>query len=81
VGGPSFVSGLTLDIPVASHAESYARIVAGTAFRRRLIQAASNVAALAYDEQVGAALRVEVVDGVLALEVLEIRTVDNRRHG
>jgi replicative DNA helicase len=50
VGGPAFITALTNAVPTSIHAEHYARIVERTATRRRLIDAAGQIAALAYQE-------------------------------
>jgi replicative DNA helicase len=51
IGGPAFLTALVNQVPTSINAESYGRIVASHAARRRLIQAANQIAALAYDEQ------------------------------
>ena len=50
VGGASFITTLINVVPTSIHAEHYARIVERTATRRRLIEAAGQIAALAYQE-------------------------------
>ena len=50
VGGPAFISSLINAVPTSIHAEHYARIVERTAVRRRLIDAAGQIAGLAYQE-------------------------------
>ncbi|MGH2593241.1 MAG: replicative DNA helicase [Anaerolineae bacterium] len=50
IGGPAFVSHLVNVVPTAIHAEGYGRIVERAAVRRRLLQAASDVAQYAYEE-------------------------------
>ncbi len=50
MGGPAFVSHLVNVVPTAIHAEGYGRIVERAAVRRRLLQAASDIAQYAYDE-------------------------------
>ena len=50
VGGPAFIMSLINAVPTSIHAEHYARIVERTATRRRLIEAASQIAVLAYQE-------------------------------
>lgn len=51
VGGASYLSELTNYVPTASHAASYAEIVANAAVRRRLIKAGGNITELAFDEE------------------------------
>jgi replicative DNA helicase len=53
IGGIAYLTGLTTVTPSALHAEEYARIVGEKASRRRLLQAASEVAKLAYNEDLG----------------------------
>ncbi len=50
VGGPAYITTLINVVPTSIHAEHYARIVERTATRRRLIEAAGQIAALAYQE-------------------------------
>lgn len=50
VGGPAFITSLINAVPTAVHAEHYAHIVERTATRRRLLEAAGQIAALAYQE-------------------------------
>lgn len=49
VGGASYLSHLVSIVPTSIHIEHYARIVARCATMRRLISAASEIAALGYD--------------------------------
>jgi replicative DNA helicase len=49
-GGPAFISYLINVVPTAIHAEGYGRIVERAAVRRKLLQAASDIAQYAYDE-------------------------------
>jgi replicative DNA helicase len=50
VGGPAFITSLINAVPTSVHAEHYARIVERTATRRRLLDAAGQIAVLAYQE-------------------------------
>ena len=50
VGGTMFVTSLVNAVPTSVHAEHYARIIERAATRRRLIDAAGQIAALAYQE-------------------------------
>ena len=50
IGGAAFITTLINAVPTSIHAEHYARIVERTATRRRLIDAAGQIAALAYQE-------------------------------
>lgn len=51
VGGAAFISHLINVVPTAIHAEGYAVIMDGNARRRALLEAASEIAQLAYDEK------------------------------
>lgn len=51
VGGIAYLVELSTEVPTAGHAEFYARIVAGTAARRRLIETGGKISALGYDER------------------------------
>jgi replicative DNA helicase len=59
IGGPAYLSGLINATPTSIHVEFYARIVERTGLLRRLIDAAGQIARLAYDESQDAG---EVVD-------------------
>jgi replicative DNA helicase len=50
IGGAGFITSLINAVPTSIHAEYYARIVERTATRRRLIEAAGQIAGLAYQE-------------------------------
>ncbi len=50
-GGPAFVAHLLNVVPTSLHVEAYAKIVQRDALRRRLLEAATEVAKLAYDDQ------------------------------
>ncbi len=50
VGGTVFVTSLVNAVPTSIHAEHYARIIERAATRRRMIDAAGQIAALAYQE-------------------------------
>jgi replicative DNA helicase len=51
VGGPAYLTGLINAVPTSIHVEHYATIVQRAAIRRRLIEAAGQIAALAYKEE------------------------------
>ena len=50
IGGLSYVSSLANQVPTSANVEYYARIVERTAILRRLIHAAGQIAAVAYNE-------------------------------
>lgn len=50
VGGAAYITYLINTVPTAIHAEYYARIVERTAILRRLISAAGQIAAIAYED-------------------------------
>jgi replicative DNA helicase len=50
VGGAAYITSLINAVPTAIHAEYYGRIVERTAILRRLISAAGQIAAIAYEE-------------------------------
>lgn len=50
VGGPAYLTALINAVPTSVHVEYYAHIVERTSLLRRLISAASQIAALAYEE-------------------------------
>jgi len=53
VGGPAYMSSLGSNVPTSLHAEAYGRIVEANAIRRRMLDAANQIARLAYEEQKG----------------------------
>lgn len=50
VGGASYLTGLINEVPTSGNIEYYAQIVSRTALHRRLIHAAGQIAALAYEQ-------------------------------
>lgn len=52
--GPAYITGLIATIPSGLYAVHYAKVVAETALRRRLIAAAGEIARIAYNEAEGA---------------------------
>ncbi len=50
IGGSAYITSLINAVPTAIHAEAYGRIVERTALRRRLIEAASEIAKIAYED-------------------------------
>jgi replicative DNA helicase len=51
IGGPAYVTALINNVPSSLHAEAYGRIIEQTAIRRRMLDAANQVAKLAYQEE------------------------------
>ncbi len=52
-GGAAYLTALINNVPSSLHAEAYGRIVEGTAVRRRMLEAANQIAKLAYQEDIG----------------------------
>ncbi len=50
IGGPAYLAALANNVPSSLHAEAYGRIVEATAIRRRMLEAANQIAKLAYRE-------------------------------
>lgn len=50
IGGQAYITALMNNIPTSLHAEAYGRIVEGNAMRRRMLQAANEIARLAYQQ-------------------------------
>ncbi len=48
IGGPAYLTSLINNVPTSIHAEAYGRLVQETATRRRLLEAANQIARLAY---------------------------------
>jgi replicative DNA helicase len=51
IGGPAYLTALVNQVPSSLNAESYGRIVEGHSVRRKMIAAANQIAALAYNEE------------------------------
>ena len=52
VGGPAFLTALINNVPTALHATAYAHLVEETAIRRRMLEAANQIAKSAYQEDI-----------------------------
>ncbi len=65
VGGVVFLSGLLGIVPTPVHAEHYARIVADSAFMRRLISAGGKVAAIGFQNQYDPEVALEKSEQIL----------------
>lgn len=53
IGGPAFLTALVNNVPTSLHAEAYGRLVEQTAIRRKMLEAANQIAKLAYQEETG----------------------------
>ena len=51
VGGPAYITALISNVPSSLHAEAYGRIVEQTSVRRKMLEAANQIAKLAYQEE------------------------------
>ena len=51
VGGAAYLSALINNVPTSLHAESYGRMVETTSIRRKMLEAANQIAKLAYQEE------------------------------
>lgn len=72
IGGPAYLTSLVNQVPSSLNAESYGHIVEGHSIRRKMITAANQIAALAYDEK-------SVVDTVMDEAEKAIFNVSERR--
>ncbi|MBI5841548.1 MAG: replicative DNA helicase [Chloroflexi bacterium] len=72
LGGPAYLTSLVNQVPSSLNAESYGRIVEGHAIRRKMINAANQIAALAYNEET-------VVDSVMDEAEKAVFNVSERR--
>lgn len=68
VGGAAYLTELTNSVPVASHAKTYADIVAATSTRRRLIKAGTEIATSAYEDSAD----IDVLVGKAERELFEV---------
>ncbi len=53
IGGPAYLTALINNVPTSLHAEAYGRLVEQTAIRRKMLEAANQIAKLAYQEETG----------------------------
>ena len=51
IGGPAYLTSLVNQVPSSLNAESYGRIVEGYSIRRKMINAANQIASVAYNER------------------------------
>jgi len=51
IGGPAYLTALVNQVPSSLNAESYGRIVEGYSIRRKMINAANQIASIAYNEK------------------------------
>jgi replicative DNA helicase len=51
IGGPAYLTALINNVPTSLHAEAYGHLVEATAVRRRMLDAANQIAKLAYQEE------------------------------
>jgi len=52
IGGPAYLASLINNVPTSLHAAAYGHLVEETAIRRRMLEAANNIAKAAYQEDV-----------------------------
>ncbi len=72
LGGESYLTGLLGAVPSALHAREYARLVEAASIRRRMLNAANEIARLAHNQKLG-------VDTLLAEAEKHIFNVSERR--
>jgi replicative DNA helicase len=72
IGGPAFLTALINQVPTSLHAESYGRMVEAASIRRRMLNAANQIATLAYDEG-------ETVDTVMGEAEKSVFNISERR--
>ncbi len=72
IGGPAYLTALINQTPNSLNAESYGRIVSEHAARRRMIQAANQIAALAFNEQ--SEIEAVTSEAIQALELAVVRS-------
>jgi replicative DNA helicase len=51
IGGPAYLTALINNVPTSLHAEAYGHVVEETAVRRRMLEAANQIAKMAYREE------------------------------
>jgi len=52
IGGPAYLTALINNVPTSLHAEAYGRLVEENAIRRRMLEAANDIAKLAFKEDI-----------------------------
>jgi replicative DNA helicase len=72
IGGPAYLTALVNQVPSSLHAEAYGRVVEAHSLRRKMINAANQVASLAYTEE-------NLIDTVLSEAEKAIFNVSERR--
>ena len=72
IGGPAYLTALINQTPNSLNAESYGHIVSEHAARRRMIQAANQIAALAFNEQ--SEIEAVTSEAIQALESAVVRS-------
>jgi replicative DNA helicase len=65
VGGPAYLTGLINQVPTSMHAVAYAHIIEQNAVRRRMLDAANQVARLAYQEELPMEIAVDAAEKVI----------------
>ena len=78
LGGAAFINSLMLEVPTAINADGYANIVANLAVDRRMIQAASKIAQLAYDGETSR--QDKIAQAVNAIKSAQPETFGHLRH-
>jgi replicative DNA helicase len=53
VGGPAYLTALINNVPTSLHAEAYGHIIEQTSVRRRMLNAANQIAKLAFQQEIG----------------------------
>ncbi len=72
VGGPAYLTALINSVPTSLHAEAYGRIIEQTGIRRKMLDAANQIAKLAYQEE-------KSIDGVMDDAEKAVFSVSERR--
>jgi replicative DNA helicase len=72
VGGPAYLTALVNQVPSSLHAEAYGRMVEAHSIRRKMINAANQIASLAYNEE-------SAVDEVMGEAEKAVFNVSERR--
>src|SRR5574342_133132 len=72
IGGPAYLTSLVNQVPSSLNAESYGHIVEGYSVRRKMINAANQIASIAYNEKIN-------VDNVMDEAEKAVFNVSERR--
>ena len=72
IGGPAYLTALVNQVPTSLHAEAYGKVIESHSIRRKMINAANQIASLAYNEE-------SVIENVMNESEKAVFNVSERR--